>query len=116
MTGQELATATGYGAKRLISVVVDNGTYGTIRMHQEREYPGRVSGSDLFNPDFAKLAEAYGFAALYAENTEQVGPALDAAVAPGKPALLHLRLSSDVSTSRSTLTAIREAAQKAHHA
>ena len=116
MTGQELATATGYGAKKLLVVVVDNGTYGTIRMHQEREYPGRVSGSDLFNPDFAKLAEAFGFAALYAENTEQVGPALDAAIAAGRPALLHLRLSSDVSTSRSTLTAIREAARKAHHA
>jgi acetolactate synthase-1/2/3 large subunit len=116
MTGQELATATGYGAKKLLVVVVDNGTYGTIRMHQEREYPGRVSGSDLFNPDFAKLAEAYGFAAMYAESTEQVGPALDAAIAAGKPALLHLRLSSDVSTSRATLTAIREAAQKNHHA
>ena len=116
MTGQELATATGYGAKKLLVVVVDNGTYGTIRMHQEREYPGRVSGSDLFNPDFAKLAEAYGFIAVKAESTEQVGPALDAAIAAGKPALLHLRLSSDVSTSRATLTAIREAAQKAHHA
>jgi acetolactate synthase-1/2/3 large subunit len=116
MTGQELATATGYGAKKLLVVVVDNGTYGTIRMHQEREYPGRVSGSDLFNPDFARLAEAFGFAAFKAESTEQVGPALDAAVAAGKPALLHLRLSSDVSTSRSTLTAIREAAKEAQHA
>ncbi len=115
MTGQELATATGYGAKKLLVVVVDNGTYGTIRMHQEREYPGRVSGSDLFNPDFAKLAEAFGFVAFKAESTAQVGPALDAAIAAGKPALLHLRLSSDVSTSRSTLTAIREAAQKAQH-
>jgi len=116
MTGQELATATGYGARKLLVVVVDNGTYGTIRMHQEREYPGRVSGSDLFNPDFAKLAEAFGFAAFKAETTEQVGPALDAAIAAGKPALLHLRLSSDVSTSRSTLTAIRESAQKNSHA
>ncbi len=116
MTGQELATATGYGARKLLVVVVDNGTYGTIRMHQEREYPGRVSGSDLFNPDFAKLAEAFGFVALRAESTSQVGPALDAAIAAGKPALLHLRLSSDVSTSRSTLTAIREAAKKAQHA
>jgi len=112
MTGQELATATGYGAKKLLVVVVDNGTYGTIRMHQEREYPGRVSGSDLFNPDFAKLAEAFGFAAFHAESTAQVGPALGAAIAGAKPALLHLRLSSDVSTSRATLTAIREAAQK----
>jgi acetolactate synthase-1/2/3 large subunit len=62
MTGQELATATGYGAGRgsgkLVSIVVDNGSYGTIRMHQEREYPGRVSGSELFNPDFAALARA----------------------------------------------------------
>jgi acetolactate synthase-1/2/3 large subunit len=116
MTGQELATATGYGAKKLLVVVVDNGTYGTIRMHQEREYPGRVSGSDLFNPDFARLAEAFGFAAYRAESTGQVGPALDAAIAGGRPVLIHLRLSSDVSTSRSTLTAIREAAQKAHHA
>ncbi|MFG6464735.1 thiamine pyrophosphate-binding protein [Roseateles sp. DXS20W] len=112
MTGQELATATGYGASKLLVVVVDNGTYGTIRMHQEREYPGRVSGSDLFNPDFAKLAEAFGFVAFKADRTEQVGPALDAAIAAGKPALLHLRLSSDVSTSRSTLTAIRVAAQE----
>ena len=112
MTGQELATATGYGAKKLLVVIVDNGTYGTIRMHQEREYPGRVSGSDLFNPDFAKLAEAFGFAAFKAEATEQVGPALDAAIAAGRPALIHLRLSSDVSTSRTTLSAIREAAFK----
>ncbi len=112
MTGQELATATGYGARKLLVVVVDNGTYGTIRMHQEREYPGRVSGSDLFNPDFARLAEAFGFAAFKAESTAEVGPALDAAIAGGRPALLHLRLSSDVSTSRTTLTAIRDAAQK----
>ncbi|MCE4535918.1 thiamine pyrophosphate-binding protein [Pelomonas sp. P7] len=116
MTGQELATATGYGAKKLLVVVVDNGTYGTIRMHQEREYPGRVSGSDLFNPDFAKLAEAFGFAAFKAESTAQAATALDAAIAAGRPALIHLRLSSDVSTSRTTLTAIREAAQKARHA
>jgi len=85
-------------------------------MHQEREYPGRVSGSDLFNPDFARLAEAYGFAAFKAESTGQVAPALDAAIASGRPALLHLRLSADVSTSRTTLSAIRAAAQKNHHA
>jgi acetolactate synthase-1/2/3 large subunit len=112
MTGQELATATGYGAKRLISVVVDNGTYGTIRMHQEREYPGRVSGSDLFNPDFVQLAQAYGWAAQRVDHTEDFEPALRQALAAGKPTLLHLRLSTDVSTSRSTLSAIREAAKK----
>ncbi|PZP36812.1 MAG: thiamine pyrophosphate-binding protein [Roseateles depolymerans] len=114
MTGQELATATGYGAKKLLVIVVDNGTYGTIRMHQEREYPGRVSGSDLFNPDFATFAQAFGFAAFKAESTAEVGPALDAAIAAGRPALIHLRLSTDVSTSRTTLTAIRNAALARH--
>jgi acetolactate synthase I/II/III large subunit len=112
MTGQELATATGYGAKKLISVVVDNGTYGTIRMHQEREYPGRVSGSDLFNPDFAALARAYGWQAETLDATADFEPALQRAISAGKPTLLHLKLSSDVSTSRSTLTAIRKAAQQ----
>jgi len=110
MTGQELATATGYGAKRLISVVVDNGTYGTIRMHQEREYPGRVSGSDLFNPDFVLLAQAHGWAAQRVDHTEDFEPALKAALLAGKPTLLHLRLSTDVSTSRTTLSAIRKSA------
>ncbi len=112
MNGQELATATGYGARKLLCVVVDNGTYGTIRMHQEREYPGRVSGSDLYNPDFAALAQAYGWAAQRVERTEDFAPALQAALTAGRPTLLHLRLSTDVSTSRSTLTAIREAARQ----
>ncbi|CAN5129106.1 thiamine pyrophosphate-binding protein [soil metagenome] len=114
MTGQELATATGYragqGRGKLISIVVDNGTYGTIRMHQEREYPGRVSGSDLFNPDFAALALAYGWQAAKVETTAEFEPAFAAALASDKPTLLHLKLSSDVSTSRSTLSAIRLAA------
>ncbi len=112
MTGQELATATGYGAKKLISIVVDNGSYGTIRMHQEREYPGRVSGSDLFNPDFAALAQAYGWASARVERTEDFGPALAAAMAAGKPALIHLRLATDVSTSRATLSGIRAQARR----
>jgi acetolactate synthase-1/2/3 large subunit len=114
MTGQELATATGYGAGcgagRLISIVVDNGSYGTIRMHQEREYPGRVSGSDLFNPDFAALAKAYGWHAAKVERTEQFEPALREALAAAGPSLLHLKLDADVSTTRTTLSAIRESA------
>jgi len=113
MTGQELATATGYGAKNLISVVVDNGTYGTIRMHQEREYPGRVSGSDLFNPDFAALARAYGWHAETVDCTEDFEPALQRCLAASSPGLIHLKLSSDVITSRTTLSAIRQAAQQA---
>jgi acetolactate synthase-1/2/3 large subunit len=112
MTGQELATATGYGAKNLISIVVDNGTYGTIRMHQEREFPGRVSGSDLFNPDFVQLARAHGWRAERVDRTEQFEPAFKAALDARQPTLLHLKLDADVSTSRSTLTAIREAAKQ----
>ncbi len=110
MTGQELATATGYGAKKLISVVVDNGTYGTIRMHQEREYPGRVSGSDLFNPDFTALARAYGWQAQRVLSTAEFEPAFAQALASGEPSLLHLKLDSDVITPRTTLSAIRQAA------
>jgi acetolactate synthase-1/2/3 large subunit len=116
MTGQELATAIGYGAGRgvgkLISLVVDNGTYGTIRMHQEREFPGRVSGSDLFNPDFAALAKAYGWNAARVERTAEFEPALREALAAGGPTLIHLKLAAEVSTTRTTLGAIREAALK----
>jgi acetolactate synthase-1/2/3 large subunit len=111
MTGQELATATGYGARKLISIVVDNGTYGTIRMHQEREYPGRVSGSDLYNPDFAALARAYGWRAETVDRTNAFEPALAHAIDAGAPTLIHLKLDADVSTSRTTLSAIRATAQ-----
>ena len=111
MTGQELATASAYGAK-LVSIVVDNGTYGTIRMHQEREFPGRVRGSDLFNPDFALLARAYGWAAEAVTETAAFEPALRAALERRASTLLHLKLPADVSTSRTTLGAIRAAARK----
>jgi acetolactate synthase-1/2/3 large subunit len=117
MTGQELATATGYGAGRgpgkLVSIVVDNGSYGTIRMHQEREYPGRVSGSDLFNPDFAALARAYGWHAHRVDGTAAFEPAFAAAMAADRPTLIHVKLDTDVITSRTTLGAIRQAAQRA---
>jgi acetolactate synthase-1/2/3 large subunit len=117
MTGQEMATAAGYaagqGEGRLISIVVDNGTYGTIRMHQEREYPGRVSGSDLFNPDFAAMAQAFGWRSARVERTEDFEAAFAQALQPGAPTLIHLKLDADVSTSRSTLSAMREAAVKA---
>ena len=114
MTGQELATATGHGAGtgigKLIVIVIDNGTYGTIRMHQEREYPGRVSGSDLFNPDFTALARAYGWNASFVDMTAQFAPAFATALAASRPTLIHIKLDADVSTSRSTLTAIRRVA------
>ncbi len=115
MTGQELATAQAHGAGRsggkLISIVVDNGTWGTIRMHQEREYPARVSGSDLVaNPDFAALARAYGWNAARVESTAEFEPAFAAALAAEGPTLIHLRLDTDVSNPRTTLSALRTAA------
>jgi acetolactate synthase I/II/III large subunit len=113
MNGQEMATAVAHGAKRIISVVVDNGSYGTIRMHQEREYPGRVSGSDLGNPDFAALARAYGWwASERVDTTAAFEPAFRAALDCGRPALVHLRLDADRITSRTTLQAIRAAAER----
>ncbi|MCA0241203.1 MAG: thiamine pyrophosphate-binding protein [Proteobacteria bacterium] len=110
MTGQELITAVAHGARKLVCVVVDNGSYGTIRMHQEREYPGRVSGSDLANPDFAALARAYGWQAAFVDRTADFEPAFARALAAQQPTLLHLKLATDVSTTRSTLSAIRAAA------
>ncbi|MBP7915091.1 MAG: thiamine pyrophosphate-binding protein [Vitreoscilla sp.] len=110
MNGQELATAMAHGSGRLISIVVDNGGYGTIRMHQERAYPGRTSGTLLANPDFAALARAYGWAAATVEHTEQFEPAFRAALDSGHPTLLHLRLDPDVSHTRGTLSGIRGAA------
>jgi len=116
MTGQELATYQAYRRQgsKLIGIVVDNGTWGTIRMHQEREYPARVSGSDLMaNPDFAALARAYGWNASKVESTAEFEPAFAAALAADGPTLIHLRLDTDVSTPRTTLSALRAAALKA---
>ncbi len=110
MTGQELATARAHGARRLVAIVVDNGSYGTIRMHQEREFPGRVVGTDLANPDFAALARAYGWRAESVACTAEFEPAFARALDAGEPTLLHLRLDPDVITTRTTLSAIRAAA------
>jgi acetolactate synthase-1/2/3 large subunit len=112
MTGQELATATAYGARRLVCLLVDNGSYGTIRMHQEREFPARVSGTDLFNPDFAALARAYGWRAWRVERTAEFEPAMTQALDGAGPALIHLKLDPDVITSRTSLSAIRRAAEQ----
>ena len=116
MTGQELATAAaqgaGRGAGKLVVVVVDNGSYGTIRMHQERDFPARVSGTGLRNPDFVQLARAYGWHAERVATTDAFEPAFRRAMAADGPTLLHLPLSEDVSTSRTTLAALREAALK----
>ncbi len=91
MTGQEFATAVQYRLP-IIVVVVDNGLYGTIRMHQEREFPGRPSGTSLVNPDFAALARAYGGHGETVNTTDEFMPAFDRAVASGKPAIIHVKL------------------------
>ena len=110
MTGQELATATQHGAKSVI-VLLNNGMYGTIRMHQEREYPAHVSGSSLNNPDFAALARAYGYEGVRITRTEEFEPALLQALARDRGTLIEVMLDPEVITTRTTLSAIREAAQ-----
>ena len=106
MNGQELATAVQYGVDLLV-IVVDNGAYGTIRMHQEREFPGRVSGTGLRNPDFAALARAFGCWAETVDRTEEFAPALDRAMAEPGVCLLHLKTDVEAITPGLTLTAVR---------
>jgi acetolactate synthase-1/2/3 large subunit len=106
MSASELATARQADAP-IVVLVVDNGMYGTIRMHQERRFPGRVSGTDLLNPDFAALAEAFGCHAERVEQTEEIPAALDRALAAGRPAVLHLVVDPEALTPRQTLSEIR---------
>jgi len=112
MNGQELATAAQYKLPVLF-IVVNNGMYGTIRMHQEREYPARVYATALDNPDFAALARAYGLHGEIVEKTADFEAAFERSVASGKPALLELRIDPNVISTRTSLAAIREQAVKA---
>jgi acetolactate synthase-1/2/3 large subunit len=112
MNGQELATAAQYRLP-VVFVVINNGMYGTIRMHQEREYPARVYATALDNPDFAALARAYGLHGETVQRTADFAPAFERAVTSGKPALLELRIDPEAITTRTSLTAIREQAVKA---
>ncbi len=115
MNGQELATAVQYGVQVLF-LVVNNGMYGTIRMHQEREYPARVYATALNNPDFAALARAYGAHGETVEETAQFAPAFERAMermsASGKPALIEMRIDPQAITTTTTLDAIRARALK----
>jgi acetolactate synthase-1/2/3 large subunit len=111
MNGQELATAIQAGAELLV-LVIDNGAYGTIRMHQEREYPARLSGTTLVNPDFAALARAYGAWAETVETTEAFAPALDRAMGQSGVRLLHLKTDIEQLTPALTVTKLREAAKR----
>jgi acetolactate synthase-1/2/3 large subunit len=110
MTGQEFATAVQYDLPVII-IVVDNGMYGTIRMHQERHYPGRVVATGLRNPDFAAYARAFGGYGATVEKTADFFPAFEAAQRSGKPAILHLKVDPEALTPTMSLTATREKAQ-----
>jgi acetolactate synthase-1/2/3 large subunit len=106
MNGQELATAVARGCRMLV-LVIDNASYGTIRMHQEREHPGRVVGTDLANPDFAALARAYGAWGGTVDRTEDFAAALaEARLEPGV-ALLHLRTDIERISAGTTITKLR---------
>jgi acetolactate synthase-1/2/3 large subunit len=109
MTGQELATAIQYGAA-VIVLLVDNGMYGTIRMHQERHFPARTMATDLSNPDFVALARAYGAYGERVEDTADFPAAFGRAREAGVPAILHLKLDPEAITPSQSLAEIRAAA------
>lgn len=109
MNGQELATAVQHGAKSII-LVLNNGMYGTIRMHQEREYPTHVTGSQLKNPDFVAVAQAYGYAGVRIHKTDEFESVLLAAMARAEGTLIEVMLDPEVITTRGTLQAITQAA------
>lgn len=111
MNGQELATAMQYDAN-IIVLVVNNGMYGTIRMHQERRYPGRVSGTQLVNPDFAALARAFGAHGEIVEKTADFAPAFARAQESGRPALIEIRIDPEALTPKMSLSQIRQQAQQ----
>ena len=105
MNGQEIATAVQYGAT-FVALVVNNGLYGSIRMHQERHYPGRVIGTSLHNPDFAAYARAFGAHGETVESTEEFAPAYERARTSGKPALIELRIDPEAIAPSMTLSGI----------
>ncbi|MFJ7106219.1 thiamine pyrophosphate-binding protein [Pseudomonas sp. NPDC098740] len=111
MNGQEIATAAQYGAN-VIFVVINNAMYGTIRMHQERNYPGRVSGTELRNPDFAALAQAYGLHGEVVTATSDFAPAFERCLEMYRPSLIEVRVDPEALTPRLSLTQIREQSSK----
>ncbi len=111
MSGSELATAMQYGLSPVI-LVFNNGIFGTIRAHQERQYPGRVSGTEITNPDFAAYAESFGAFGARVAKTSEFKPAFDAALNAGRAAVLDIKLDPEAISTRATLSGIREAALK----
>ena len=107
MNGQEISTAIQYNLKVLF-IVFDNGMYGTIRMHQERDYPEHVYGTDLMNPDFAALARAYGLHAETINSTSDIRDAVARCIEKDVASLIHIKVDPEAITTRTTLTSIRE--------
>jgi acetolactate synthase-1/2/3 large subunit len=111
MSGQEIATAVQHGGKPII-LLFNNNMYGTIRMHQEREHPSRVVGTDLVNPDFVAMAQAMGAHAERVTRTADFAPALERAITAGRAALLELCTDPEQISTRTTITNLRVAAEK----
>ena len=109
MTSNEVATAVQHGLA-IVFIVVNNGLYGTIRMHQERDYPERVIATELYNPDYVKLAEAYGAHGELVERTQDFAPAFERALKAGRPAIMEVRIEPDAITPTATLSGLRAAA------
>jgi acetolactate synthase-1/2/3 large subunit len=114
MSGQDFATAVQFEAP-IIVIIADNGLYGTIRMHQERHYPGRISGTQLRNPDFAAYARAFGGFGVTVERTADFPEAFKAAAQSGLPAIIHLRIDPEAITPTLTLTGIHKSALAQRH-
>ncbi len=112
MTGQEMATAAQYGLG-IVTIVANNGMYGTIRAHQERQYPERVSGTTLVNPDFAAYARAFGGHGETVERTADFKPAFERALATNKPSIIEVKIDPEALSPRQTLSQIREQGKKA---
>ena len=110
MTGNELATAIAQGAKPKI-IISNNGSYGTIRLHQERDYPARISGTDLANPDFAAWGRAFGALGLTVETAKQVPEAVAAMLAHDGAAVMDVRSSLEAISAFTSVTALRGAGQ-----
>ena len=106
MTGQEIATAFHHGVAPIV-FVFNNQMYGTIRMYQERTYPGRVSGTALTNPDFAKFIDAFGGHGEVVTETAEFAPAFRRAVESGRPAVIELRMNPEQITTRATIAELR---------
>ena len=115
MNGQEIATAIQYSLK-ILFIVFDNGMYGTIRMHQERDYPSHVYGTTLKNPDFAALAKAYGLHAETVTSTRDIRGAIKRCIDQNSASLIHIKVDPEAITTRTTLTAIRNKAMSENKA